>query len=98
MECAASTERPIAFATERAYRLAAGVSIRREAFGALAYDFRTRRLTMIGSPVVARVVETLGSYPSVEAAAVAAAGSGEAGRRLLAVLEQLYRREVLDAC
>jgi putative mycofactocin binding protein MftB len=98
MACAASTEHPTAFFAERAYRLGDGVLIRREAFGALAYDFKTRRLTMIGSLAVAHVVETLGSYPSAKAAALAAAGPGEAYRRLIAALEQLYRREVLHAC
>jgi putative mycofactocin binding protein MftB len=97
MGCAAFTEGRPEFCAKRAYRLAESISIRREEFGALAYDFRSRRLTMINSRVVARLVETLSEFPSAEAAAMALAGPGEGGGRLLTALQQLYRREVLDA-
>jgi len=47
------------------WRKAPGVALRPEPFGALAYDFSTRRLSFLKSPALARVVEGLGQVPSV---------------------------------
>ena len=55
------------------WEVAPSVAIRPEPFGALAYDFGTRRLTFLKRPQLADVVRRLGSSPDVRAALVAAA-------------------------
>jgi len=50
------------------FRLADGVSLRLEPFGALAYDFRTRRLSFLKDPLLVELVRELADHPSVEAA------------------------------
>ena len=56
-----------------AWRLSASVSLRPEPFGALAYDFHTRRLSFLKTPALVRVVRGLGESDDV-ATALAAAG------------------------
>ncbi len=53
----------MAFDPSRGWTLAAGVSVRPERFGALAYDFDSRRLSFLKSPALVRVVTTLSEHP-----------------------------------
>ena len=48
-----------------AWQLSDSVSLRPERFGALAYDFRTRRLSFLKTPVLVDVVRRLGDSPTV---------------------------------
>ncbi|MBB3038380.1 mycofactocin biosynthesis chaperone MftB [Hoyosella altamirensis] len=71
MECAASTETERgaeAFDPHSRYALSASVSVRPEPFGALLYDFHTRRLAFLKSPQLVTVVRTLHNHSSVHAA------------------------------
>lgn len=56
----------------RAWTLAPAVALRPEPFGALAYDFRTRRLSFLKSKTLVAVVEGLASAESAQAAIRAA--------------------------
>jgi len=49
---------------ERAWRLDDHVALRRERFGALAYDFDTRRLSFLKSPELAELVRSLDQHAS----------------------------------
>ncbi len=48
-----------------AWTLSGSVELRPEPFGALAYDFHTRRLSFLKTPTLVDVVRRLGSSPSV---------------------------------
>jgi len=61
------------FDPARAYALAPTVSIRPEPFGALVYDFVTRRLSFLKTPELVTVVRELAGQPTA-VAALAAAG------------------------
>ena len=58
---------------EDAWALRGSVSLRPEPFGALAYDFVTRRLTFLKTPALVDVVRRLAGSPTV-GDALAAAG------------------------
>ncbi|WP_227463115.1 MULTISPECIES: mycofactocin biosynthesis chaperone MftB [Nocardia] len=60
------------FDPARPYALAGSVSLRPEAFGALAYDYVTRRLSFLKSPLLVAVVRELADQPDVTAALAAA--------------------------
>ncbi|WP_227981417.1 mycofactocin biosynthesis chaperone MftB [Nocardia spumae] len=62
------------------YRLAPSISLRPEPFGALVYDFTTRRLSFLKTRQLVAVVEGLAEQPDA-AAALAAAGVSAAERR-----------------
>ncbi|MFB9729464.1 mycofactocin biosynthesis chaperone MftB [Haloechinothrix salitolerans] len=47
------------------YRLAPSVALRPEPFGALAYDFHSRRLSFLKTPTLVRVVRELADAPDV---------------------------------
>lgn len=51
-----------------AWRLSPTVALRPEPFGALAYDFHTRRLSFLKTPTLVDVVRRLAESPSVGAA------------------------------
>ena len=55
-----------------AWRLSDSVSLRPEPFGALAYDFRTRRLSFLKTPTLVAVVRGLATSATVGDALVAA--------------------------
>jgi mycofactocin biosynthesis protein MftB len=55
------------FDPEQAYRCSPRVSLRPEPFGALAYDFGTRRLSFLKTPTLVEVVRTLEDQPDVNA-------------------------------
>ena len=48
-----------------AWELSPSVSLRPEPFGALAYDFHTRRLSFLKTPRLVDVVRRLGDAPDV---------------------------------
>jgi putative mycofactocin binding protein MftB len=62
------------------------VSLRGESFGALAYDFSTRRLSFLKQQLLVDVVETLADHPS---AAWACAAAGVTERQRPAILRAL---------
>ena len=49
-----------------AWRLSPEVSLREEPFGALAYHHGNRRLVVVKSTALARLLERLGEYPSMD--------------------------------
>ena len=85
MACAASTEvtkvamSAPAFDPTQPWRLSSGVALRDESFGALAYDFATRRLSSLKTQLLVDVVRGLESGPDV-GSALAAAGVPDADR------------------
>lgn len=52
----------------RPCRLAEQVALRPEAFGALVYHYGTRRLNLVQSPELARLLECIHLHPSARAA------------------------------
>jgi mycofactocin biosynthesis protein MftB len=67
---------PLAFDLARPWALDPQVALRPEPFGALAYDFGTRRLSFLRTRALLEVVRTLGDHASARAAC-AAAGVGD---------------------
>jgi mycofactocin biosynthesis protein MftB len=63
----------------RPWALKPTIALRPEPFGALAYDFDTRRLSFLKHPLLAEVVEGLAAQPTA-ADACAAAGVSERQR------------------
>lgn len=61
------------------------VALRSESFGALAYHFGTRRLSFLKSPVLVRLVQNLGEYPSAREACGALGIDSERGPMLQAL-------------
>ena len=50
------------------YRLSTSVSVRPESFGALVYDFHTRRLSFLKTKPLVHVVQALEHHPDVHGA------------------------------
>ncbi|MGI5472192.1 mycofactocin biosynthesis chaperone MftB [Streptomyces sp. CA-132043] len=65
------------------------MALRPEPFGALAYDFTTRRLSFLKSLELVEVVRSLEHHPDVHAALEAAAVPTERHRPLLTALAAL---------
>jgi putative mycofactocin binding protein MftB len=63
---------PAAFDLARAWALDPQVALRPEPFGALAYDFGTRRLSFLKTRPLLEVVRGLGEHASARDACVAA--------------------------
>lgn len=85
----APTRRPGPVREDGTWALSESVELRPEPFGALAYDFRTRRLSFLKTPVLVEVVRRLGSSTDV-GAALAGAGVAAADRAsYLAALARL---------
>lgn len=59
---------PAAFDRARAYALHPKVALRPERFGALAYSYETRRLSLLKDLDLLAVVRAMGSHPSAAAA------------------------------
>jgi putative mycofactocin binding protein MftB len=103
MECAVSIEvsaaalpaPPLEFDPALSWRLSPRVALRDESFGALAYDFATRRLSFLKSRLLVDVVRGLESAPDV-ASALGAAGVPQGDRaRYLRALDGLARSGML---
>ncbi len=71
MACAVSTD-TAALDPALPYELAPSVSVRPEPFGALVYDFHSRRLSFLKTPTLVRVVRALAGEPDVTTALTAA--------------------------
>jgi putative mycofactocin binding protein MftB len=61
-----------AFDLERPWSLSSAVALRPEPFGALAYDFGTRRLSFLKTKKLLGVVQLLAEQPTAHAACVGA--------------------------
>jgi len=83
------------FDATRRWALSADVSLRDEAFGALAYHHVNRRLVFLKSRELVDVVRRLGEFDSAEAAIAALVGD-EARGRYVAALASLARSGLLD--
>ncbi|MBB3661564.1 MULTISPECIES: mycofactocin biosynthesis chaperone MftB [Prauserella salsuginis group] len=57
-----------AFAPDRPYRLSPSVALRPEPFGALVYDFTTRKLSFLKTRLLVDVVHALEKTPDAHAA------------------------------
>lgn len=68
-----------AFDPGSAYRCSPNVALRPEPFGALVYDFVTRKLSFLKTPELVEVVKALENHSDVHAA-ITAAGVAEAQR------------------
>jgi mycofactocin biosynthesis protein MftB len=81
---------PAVYDGSRPWTLAPQVALRPEPFGALAYDFGTRRLSFLKSRTLLAVVEGLGDHPTGDAACAAAGVHDElaAYRRALSRLAE----------
>jgi putative mycofactocin binding protein MftB len=77
-------------------RLSPEVSLRDEAFGALAYHFGTRRLVFLKSRTLVELVVGLGSHGSVHAALEAHVAPAQSDQ-YLAALTRLFDAGVVDA-
>jgi putative mycofactocin binding protein MftB len=97
MACAVSIESRPAFAPDRGYELQPDVALRPEPFGALAYDYRTRRLTFVRSRLLCALLRSLGRFASAREAVDALTQSPPARQRLLIGLERLLSSEIVRA-
>lgn len=80
----------------QAWKLSDSVELRPEPFGALAYDFHTRRLSFLKTPTLVDVVRRLAHAPDV-ASALSAAGVPEKERPgYLAALNTLATSGVIQ--
>ncbi|MQA63362.1 MAG: mycofactocin biosynthesis chaperone MftB [Actinophytocola sp.] len=73
----------------RPYRLSPTVSLRPEPFGALVYDFTTRRLSFLKTLALVRVVKELAANPDVYGALAAAEVPAAENQRYLDALAGL---------
>ena len=80
---------PGVFDADVAWALHPGVAVRPEPFGALLYDFRTRRLTFLKDRRLLDVVTALGDQPSALAACRAAGVAPDDEARYAAALARL---------
>jgi mycofactocin biosynthesis protein MftB len=76
---------------ERPWALDSQVALRPERFGALAYNFATRRLSFLKSKALVSVVEGLEHHDSARAACVAAGVGAEELSRYAQALATLAR-------
>lgn len=82
------------FDASRAWALSSEVSLRDEAFGALAYHHGTRRLVFLKSPELVTLVRALGSFESVNDALDAHVDAPQRAR-YYAALAALQRSDLL---
>jgi putative mycofactocin binding protein MftB len=94
MACAASTD--AVFEPDQAYRCSPRVALRPEPFGALAYDFGTRRLSFLKTPLLVEVVRTLADQPDVHTTLDAAGVPDEQRASYLKALEGLARTGTIE--
>ncbi|MFD4351401.1 mycofactocin biosynthesis chaperone MftB [Nocardia sp. NPDC058518] len=77
------------FDPARPYRLSPSVAVRPESFGALLYDYGTRRLSFLKTPALVRVVSALANHPDIPTALAAAEISDNDRPEYLAALAGL---------
>jgi mycofactocin biosynthesis protein MftB len=85
-----------AMRADQAWRLSDSVSLRPEPFGALAYDFGTRRLSFLKTPRLVDVVRRLATSPSVGAAMAEAGVEESEWRAYLRALDGLAASGMLS--
>ncbi|MBM3678656.1 MAG: mycofactocin biosynthesis chaperone MftB [Actinobacteria bacterium] len=85
-----------AFDAERPYALHPQVAIRPEPFGGLAYNYESRRLTLITARPLVDVVHALADHPTARAAVTAHVAAPDHGRYETA-LATLYDSGVIRA-
>lgn len=71
------------------WRLSATVALRPEPFGALAYDFTTRRLSFLKTPQLVAVVRALDASADVEQALITAQVPATQWHQYLSALRRL---------
>ena len=81
---------------DAAWRLSESVSLRPEPFGALAYDFRTRRLSFLKTPALVTVVRRLAECATVGDALVDAEVPGAQHPAYLSALTTLARSGLIE--
>ena len=79
------------------WALSGSVALRPEPFGALAYDFTSRRLSFLKSPRLVRVVESLRESQDVAAALTGAGVREEQWPQYESALRQLADRGMLTS-
>ncbi|MGX1809156.1 mycofactocin biosynthesis chaperone MftB [Nocardia sp. NPDC055321] len=90
-----STE-PAAFDPALPYALAGSVQLRPEPFGALVYDYSTRRLSFLKTPLLVTVVRELGNHPDAHGALAAAAVPASDHERYLHALAGLSESGTIE--
>ena len=86
------------FDASRPWRLNPQVALRPEPFGALAYHFGTRRLSLLKSPALRDLVADLAEYPSASEA-MEAQGIGDRQRTTYeSALATLAGTGMIDQC
>lgn len=96
MACAVSTETP-PFDPARPYRLTPSVAVRPEPFGALLYDYATRRLSFLKTPALVRVVRALADHTDASSALAAAEVPRTDRQRYLTALADLAAAGTIQA-
>jgi putative mycofactocin binding protein MftB len=86
------------FAIDRRWQLDERVAVRPEPFGALLYDFRTRRLSFLKSRKLHEVVRALGDHPSARSAFEAAGVTDDEMDSYVRALSALAEAEMITAC
>lgn len=84
------------FEPDRAYRCSPRVALRPEPFGALAYDFGTRRLSFLKTKLLVEVVRALEVQPDVHATLAAAGVPDDQRPSYLRALEGLAENGTIE--
>ena len=79
----------------RAWKVRPTVSLRPEPFGALAYDFDTRRLSFLKHPLLVRVVEKLATASDAASACAEAGVTDRERGPVLRALGQLAEKGMI---
>jgi mycofactocin biosynthesis protein MftB len=85
----------MAFDPDSPWQVADTVAVREEPFGALAYDYTTRRLSFLRSPRLAAIVASLDTHPSARAACDAAGVDSRELPQFLRALGDLAARRII---
>ncbi|UAL30825.1 mycofactocin biosynthesis chaperone MftB [Nocardioides rotundus] len=89
------TVRPDLPFAERAWALSPSVALRPEPFGALAYDFVTRQLSFLKTPLLVDAVRRLADAPDAATAVREVGVDGPARTAYLTALEGLARTGII---
>lgn len=90
-----STEPP--FDPDRPYRLSSSVALRPEPFGALVYDFHTRKLSFLKTRLLVDVVRDLENQPDARSALGSAAVPEQEHARYLDALAGLLSAGTIES-
>ncbi|GAB3492781.1 mycofactocin biosynthesis chaperone MftB [Flexivirga lutea] len=77
------------------WELNGSVALRPESFGALAYDFTTRRLSFLKDPALVDVVRQLGDHPNITETLDAVGISDDQRPHFQAALERLADQHLI---